>query len=252
MEVPLEHDELRMLSEKREHRVHTGGFRTDEHAESVSGLLESEMSVPFDHTNDGMTKEATKVVAGNIFQNNLGRQKKLSEAHVGDPLKGLKKGLLMSTVAPTAAAHPIGNLNPISSSKLYYSGGKNISLGSTDLPSAQPGGLTRNMNEVSPLSSISASYQNVDFLAVPETYKVVKSISKLHNNSSTNYRSSSLVDNKNKTQKMLQSGIVISHGKQFLNEPKKRFMHRMQSQPSKAHADAMKMVEELNTAMMDD
>ena len=33
-------------------------------------------------------------------------------------------------------------------------------------------GVARNFMEMSPLSSITASYQNVDFLTVPEPYKI--------------------------------------------------------------------------------
>ena len=54
MEVPLEKDELRLLSEKqKEPRIHTGGFKASAGAESVSGLLESDTSVPFDHVEAG-------------------------------------------------------------------------------------------------------------------------------------------------------------------------------------------------------
>ena len=63
----------------------------------------------------------------------------------------------MTAAGPSAAAPSIRHLNPISSSKLYYSGGKNISLGSTELPN-NPGGLARTINEISPLSSVTASY----------------------------------------------------------------------------------------------
>ena len=51
---------------------------------------------------------------------------------------------------------------------------------------------------------------------------------------------------------MLQSGMMISHGKQFLNEPKRRFMHRMASQPSQAHAEALALFEEYNNAILEE
>ena len=77
MEVPLENDEFRMMSEKQEHRVHTGGFHASENAESVSGLLvESEMNLPFDQTQDGFTKDSMRTTQGNMFMNNLSKQKK--------------------------------------------------------------------------------------------------------------------------------------------------------------------------------
>ena len=91
-----------------------------------------------------------------------------------DPLRSLKKGLLMSTVAsPSINKIPNinNNLNVTLSSKLYQ--GKHISLGSSEVAPTAHGTLTRNMLDLSPLSSVTASYQNVDFLAVPEPYKII-------------------------------------------------------------------------------
>ena len=130
-----------------------------------------------------------------------------------------------------------------------------ISIGSSTVAPTANVSLTRNMLDLSPLSSVTASYQNVDFLAVPEPYKIIQSMSLLHNPSHKrsgsmvhmiDQRPGSLLEN----QSPKQSGIMISHGKTFLNEPKRRFMYRMSSCPSRAHEEAMQMFEKHNKALM--
>ena len=104
----------------------------------------------------------------------MSKEKNQYNSPFGDPLRGLKKGLLMSTVAsPPINTVNSNNLNVTLTSKLYYQGGKHISLGSSEVAPAQNVTLTRNMLDLSPLSSVTASYANVDFLAVPEPYKVI-------------------------------------------------------------------------------
>ena len=176
MAIPLENDELKMRSERQvKERIHTGGFRAQDEVESVSALLESDgMSERDFATNASAMSKEHKVQASNMFQS---PKKKKIESPGGDPLKGLKKGLLMSTVAspPTGKYNTINsnNLNVTLTSKLYYQGGKHISLGSSEVAPANNVALTRNMLDLSPLSSVTASYANVDFLAVPEPYKII-------------------------------------------------------------------------------
>ena len=81
----------------------------------------------------------------------------------------------MSTVASPPSISKINNinqnLNVTLTSKLYQ--GKGISLGSSEVAPTAHVSLTRNMLDLSPLSSVTASYQNVDFLTVPEPYKII-------------------------------------------------------------------------------
>ena len=140
---------------------------------------------------------------------------------------------------------------------VYNKTGKHISLGSSEIAPVSTM-LTRNMLDLSPLSSVTASYANVDFLAIPEPYKVIQSMNRLHD--PTDKRAGSMAqmtieprtgsgfDKNLKKRKEL----IISHGKTFINEPKKKFMYRMSSCPSNAHALALKTFEEHTTAMLDE
>ena len=128
---------------------------------------------------------------------------------------------------------------------------RGVSVGSAEV-TLNPA-RARNTLESSPFASVTASYANVDFVSVPEPYKIVQSMQRLHNDSKRgsmvqmiDHRSGSLLENRG-----LDSGIVIRHGKTFLNENRGQFMNRMQSQPSQAHAEALKLFEEHNSAILE-
>ena len=163
----------------------------------------------------------------------------------------------MST-APQQPSTLTNKMSPsVQMKTIYNKTGKHISLGSSDIVPVSTM-LTRNMLDLSPLSSVTASYANVDFLAVPEPYKIIQSMNRLHDGSHkrsgsmvqmTEFRAGSGLDHK-KTKKRKE--LIISHGKTFINEPKHRNMYRMSSCPSNAHALALKTFEEHNNAMLDE
>ena len=114
----------------------------------------------------------------NLFHQDKSKEKKVTSFAEDDPLRGLKKGLLMSSASPIGSPPTVSNvgsfINVNINSKLYLNGALNMNLGSHDItPASTTTKQKRNAFDMSPLTSVTASYQNVDFLAVPEPYKIV-------------------------------------------------------------------------------